>query len=233
VKRLRLLLLATSVAVLAARARQPAGAPALAPGAVLARYGHALATLRRPKSVSFQYSVEQLGLRNLEQTHRVYRSGLRERDETLAADGQPLPIPSIRIIENRMDRYDILAVAPRLPAYAFTFVGLRHRAYVFKTLAHAAGPFTVTAVELDAGTYLPAVVRFRIAGNGARGSGELHYARADRYWVVRMAQITAHLTNGARAHERIAWSGYQFPSSLPPSTFVLPRSTVPPASASL
>ncbi|MBC5798376.1 MAG: hypothetical protein GIX03_01710 [Candidatus Eremiobacteraeota bacterium] len=231
--RFRLLLLAPSVVMLAARAAHPDGAPALAPSAVLARYGHALATVRRPKSVSFQFTVEQLGLRTLQQTHRVYRSGPRERDETLAADGVPLPVPSIRIVENPVDRYDILAVAPRPSAYDFKFIGLRHHAYVFKTIARAAAPFSVTAVELDAATFLPAVVRFRVAGNGAHGNGELRYGRTDRYWVVRTAQITARLTNGSRAHERIAWSAYQFPASLPPSTFVIPRSTAPPASASL
>lgn len=216
-----------------ARAAHPAPPPSLASEVVLARYAHALAILRRPRSVSFQYSVEQLGLRNLEQTHRVYRSGLRERDETLAVDGQPLPIPSIRIIENRMDRYDILSVAPRAAAYTFTFAARSRRAYVFKTVARAPGAFTIESVEIDRATFLPAVVRFAIAGNGARGGGELRYGSADRYWVVRQAQITAHLTNGSRAHERIAWSGYQFPSSLPPSTFEMPRSAAPAASASL
>jgi len=227
------LLLAMSLVTTGARTAHPAARPSLAPALVLARYAHALAMLRRPRSVSFQYSVEQLGLRNLEQTHRVYRSGLRERDETLAADGQSLPIPSIRIIENRMDRYDILAVAPRPSAYAFTFVARNRRAYVFKTVPRSPRAFMIDSVEIDRTTFLPAVVRFAIAGNGARGAGELRYGSADRYWVVRQAQVTAHLTDGSRAHERIAWSGYQFPSSLPPSTFEMPRSTGPPASASL
>jgi len=226
------LLLASSLVMMGARAAHPA-APALSSGVVLARYAHALAVLRRPRSVSFQFSVEQLGLRNLEQTHRVYRSGLRERDETLAADGQSLPVPSIRIIENRVDRYDILAVAPRAAAYGFTLVARSRRAYVFKTVSRAPDAFTISAVEIDRATFLPSLVRFAIAGNGAHGSGELRYGSADRYWVVRQAQITAHLTNGSRAHERIAWSGYQFPASLPPSTFEVPHSVAPAASASL
>ncbi|MDQ2907786.1 MAG: hypothetical protein M3R44_00365 [Candidatus Eremiobacteraeota bacterium] len=201
------------------------------PRVVLQRYAHALTILPRPRRVSFQYSVEQLGLRNFEQTHRVYRSGPRERDETLAADGTTLTVPSVRIIENRTNRYDVLAVAPRLDAYDFTFRSRSHGMYVFETAPHAARSFTVDEVGIDARTFLPAIVRFRAADGGARGKGELRYARTGPYWMVRQAQIVARLPTGERARERIAWSTYQFPASLPPSTFQLPHSTAAPAAA--
>jgi hypothetical protein len=41
--------------------------------------------------------------------------------------------------------------------------------------------------------------------------------------VVRDAQVNAHLANGTTAHEHIAWSGYSFPTELPPSTFDTPN----------
>ena len=71
-------------------------APPLEPATVLARYADALAALKHPAAISFEFSVEQLGLRNLEQTHRVYRSGSDERDETLSVDGYALNYPAVR-----------------------------------------------------------------------------------------------------------------------------------------
>lgn len=203
----------------------------LAPREVLQRYAHALAMLPRPRHVSFQYSVEQFGLRGFEQTHRVYRSGSHERDETLAADGTTLKVPSIRIIENRTNRYDVLAVAPRPAAYDFTFRGRSHSLYVFRTTPHAPRSFTVNEIQIDARNSLPAVMRFRISAGGARGNGELRYGRAGPYWMVRQALVTARLATGEHARERIAWGAYQFPASLPPSTFQPPRSTAAPAPA--
>jgi len=204
----------------------------LSPNIVLANYASALATLRRPKAVSFEYSVEQLGPHNLEQTHRVYRSGLNERDETLVVDGTKFAHPAIRILTNRTNRYDIAAVAPKPGSYAFAFMGAQSGTnpplYIFKTRPHAPGAFAVSEVFVDGRSFLPSVVRFRIAARNARGSGELHYGRSDAYWVVRAAQVSVRLTNGTTAHERIMWTNYQFPASLPRSTFEAPRATPTP-----
>jgi hypothetical protein len=190
---------------------------------VLARYEKALAALRRPTAITFDYSVEQLGLRNMEQTHHVYRSGLSERDETLVVDGYTLTRPSVRILANRTSHYDIAAVAPKPSSYKFAFAGAVPRgtafAYVFRTAALADAPFAVTEIEIDGARFLPSVVRFKIASGDARGSGRLAYAPNGRYWLVRDAQVNAHLAGGATAHEHIAWSDYSFPSALPPSTF--------------
>ena len=206
--------------------------PPVAPGAVLANYASALATMRAPKAMSFEYSVEQLGLHNLEQRHRVYRSGRTERDETLVVNGQPLTKPAIRILANRTNRYDITAVAPKPAGYAFVYAGAHSGAngplYVFRTRPHVAGPFAVSEISVDGRSFLPAIVRFRIAGGNARGNGELRYGRADVYWVVRQAQVSVRLKGGASAHERITWSQYQFPASLPRSTFEAPRATPAP-----
>ena len=205
----------------------PAATEALVPSTVLARYVTSLAKLRHPKAITFDYSVEQLGLRNMEQTHHVYRSGLAERDETLIVDGQQLPLPAVRILSNRTYRYDIGAVAPTPATYAFSYAGTVVAGdgfgYVFRTERREPAAFAVSEIEIDSRTYLPSIVRFKIAGYGARGSGELIYGPSEAYWVVRQAQVNAHLTSGALAHERITWSNYQFPPSLPPSTFEAPR----------
>jgi hypothetical protein len=219
---------ATSGARFTVRA-QPSPRPRvhLAPALVLARYKAGLATVARPKSLVYQYTVEQLGLQNLEQAHRVYRSGGNERDETLMVDGYTLQYPSIRIFRNRSDRYDIVAVAPRPARYSFAYSRVLAYAggdsYVFRTVPLGTGAFAVSEIEIDGRTFLPSVVRFKIAGNGARGSGELRFGPSQTYWLVRQASVNAHLTRGASAHERITWSNYQFPSSLPASTFTTPQ----------
>jgi hypothetical protein len=231
--RARALVLSAAVYVACTGARfqaHPAAEAAvvrLEPATVLARYADALANLKRPPTQSFEYSVEQLGLRNIEQTHRVYRSGLNERDETLIVDGYTLKQPAVRILANRTNRYDIAAVAPKPADYTFTFDGTKRDAagytYVFRTAPRATPQFAVSEIEIDGRSFLPSLVRFKIGGGGARGSGELAYGLADAYWVVRAANVSVHLTNGATAHERIEWSAYRFPPSLPASTFEAPR----------
>jgi hypothetical protein len=222
-----------AIVVAATGARLPARAGVaepivrLAPAAVLAHYDQALATLKRPPTLSFEYSVEQLGLRNIEQTHRVYRSGLNERDETLVVDSYTLTQPEVRILSNRTNHYDVAAVAPKVADYTFAFAGTKHDAngftYVFHTTPRATPAFEVTEVEIDGRTFLPSLLHFKIGGGGARGSGELTYGRTDAYWVIRSAAVSVHLTNGATARERIEWSAYRFPPSLPDSTFAAPR----------
>jgi hypothetical protein len=213
----------------AARAAAPLTSPALIPSIVLEHYAASLAALKHPKALSFDYQVEQLGLHDMEQTHHVYRSGLHERDETIVVDGFTLPRPAVRILANRSDRYDIGAVAPTPAGYTFKYSGVvlngENVAYVFGTEPRSARSFAVSEVVIDGHTFLPNVVRFKLAGYGAHGSGELVYGPADVFWLVRQAQVNAHLTSGALTHERIVWSNYQFPSALPPSTFEAPRPT--------
>jgi hypothetical protein len=239
VRRLGRLALLAAVVLAASGARftvraQPSPRPRvlLAPALVLARYKARLAALARPKSVVYQYTVEQLGFQNLEQAHRVYRNGGSERDETLMVDGYTLQYPSIRIFRNRSDRYDIGAVAPRPARYSFAYSrALAYGggdSYVFRTVPVATGAFAVNEIEIDGRTFLPSVVRFKIAGNGARGSGELRFGPSQRYWLVRQASVNAHLPHGASAHERITWSNYLFPASLPASTFTSPHAVATP-----
>jgi hypothetical protein len=226
------LLLATSAARFPASSPVPkAVAAALEPATVLARYAEALAALKRPPALSFEFSIEQLGLRNLEQTHLVYRSDANERDETLSVDGYLLKKPSVRIIRNRGYRYDIVRLAPKPKAYDFSFAGVarvgNHYEYSFETAPKKPASFAVTGVTIDGATFLPTVVRFHASGAATRASGRLQYAGSGRYWVVSEAVADARLADGKVAHERILWSKYRFPESLPSSTFQAPASVTP------
>jgi hypothetical protein len=216
--------------VLGARENAP-----LAPGIVLARYRAALATIGHPRFVAFDYDVEQLGLRNMEQTHRIYRSGVSERDETLVVDGYHLRTPAVRIISGRTDRYAIDRVAPKTADYDFVYTGAVNESdaygYRFTTQSRGAAGFAVTDVEIDGRTFLPREIHFKIAGGNAHGSGTMTFAQVDRYWVVQDADVSAHLTNGTIARERLEWSNYRFPASLPESTFESPHATDVPAAA--
>ncbi len=202
---------------------------------MLARYRAALAKVVHPRFVAFDYDVEQLGLRNMEQTHRVYRSGVAERDETLVVDGYHLRAPAVRIISGRSDRYEVDRLAPRTAEYEFTYTGAINESdaygYVFSTQARGATAFAVTEVEIDGRTFLPRAIHFKIAGGGVHGSGMATYSAVDRYWVVQDAEVSAHLTNGTIAHEHLSWSNYRFPQSLPLSTFESPHAVSGPTPA--
>lgn len=217
-----------------ARAELPLGTEGLTPPQILARYTAALAKLKTPKAITFDYSVEQLGLRDMEQTHHVYRSAQHERDETMIVDGYTLAKPEVRIIANRGYPYDLHAVAPTAAAYAFAYSGVTLNGdevtYVFRTTPLATRAFAVSEIEVDGATFLPKVLRFKVASDTANGSGELRYAPADDYWVIVSAQVNAHLANGSPAHENIKWLNYQFPPSLPPSTFDAPLPALAPES---
>lgn len=202
---------------------------------VTAHYLAALAKLKRPQSVSFEYSLAQLGLHTMEQTHRVYRSGRNERDEMLVIDGVKLKAPAVRVITGHNPHYDIAVVTPRPDTYRFVPIGVRKAPgggfnYIFHLEPHAPRAFAVTAMELDGRTFLPALVKFVTSANGAHGSGMLRYSGIDGYWVVREAAISATLRNGKSAREHIAWSKYRFPTTLPRDTFRVPH---PQASATL
>ena len=53
---------------------------------VLQRYALAVQTVAVPKVVVYSYTVSQVGPSNIEQRHRVYRSGADVRDETVWID---------------------------------------------------------------------------------------------------------------------------------------------------
>lgn len=200
-------------------------APLLAPAAVLAKYKTALAALKEPHDFVFVYTMQQTGTRTLEQTHRVFRSGKDERDETMAVNGTRSIAPVVRIFRNRPYRYSVTALAPQPAAYAFTYAGVhrdgKHVDYVFSLSPKKRKPgITFTQVAIDGVTFLPQSVAFAADQHAARGS--VTFGKADRYWVARGANAQANVPGGV-AHERLAFANWRFPKGLPRSTFAMPR----------
>jgi hypothetical protein len=194
---------------------------------VLQRYALALVETPVPKLLVFGYTVSQAGLGNIEQRHELYRSGLSVRDETLAVDGVTLRQKHVRF-EQREDRYAIDRIAPRGDTYQMLFVhSVRdgsHIDYVYDTtpiLRQATGMW-VEQVTIDGIKFLPRRVRFHSEGEDAKGKGTIEYAAFGKYWLPVVATVDA-TVNGKPARERIAWSDYRFPPSLPASTFLAPQ----------
>ena len=202
---------------------------------VLQRYELELGDLKAPPAMIFSYTVSQEGATTIEQRHRVYRSGLRVRDETLTDNGETLK-PKVVQITRREDRYAIARLAPRSASYTFLFLRpVRNGAsldYEYEaTPNRAESAFSVTRVVIDGTNYLPRTISVHTAGASASGDGQLEYGRSGGYWVPVAAMVQA-TVNGKPARERITWGEYRFPPSLPPSTFIapkpLPTATLPP-----
>jgi hypothetical protein len=199
-------------------------APAVAPATTLARYAEALAAHRTPSVLSFEYSVDQTGLRDLQQTHRVFRSGNSERDELLTADGKRLNPPSIHIFLGRRNRYSLEALAPRPEAYRFRYIGsvrdARHVDAVFATTPRSATDAEITQVTIDGVSALPVAIHFKTRSHD--GGGIVTFGRVQKYWMVISAMATATVAKSP-AIEHLAFFRYRFPPSLAASTFSTPR----------
>ena len=227
-------LLAAAAASAAPVALTPSPKPSpLPPAAVLVRYRAALAKLKEPRVFAVEYTLQQTGPRTLEQTHRIFRSGGDERDETTAVNGTRSSKPVVRIFHGRPYRYTVAALAPKPAAYDFVYAGPhrsgKHVDYVFTLLPKGAPPaFAFTQVTIDGLTFLPQSVAFAARAHAARGG--VTFAKADRYWVARSASAQADVPGGV-AHEQLAFANWRFPKALPRSTFSLPRPlpTLPPA----
>jgi len=204
---------------------------------VLQRYALALVEVPVPKIVVFTYTVSQAGLGNMEERHVLYRSGLSVRDETLVEDGTSLKAKSVRFGQ-REDRYAVDRLAPRADAYQLLFLRTvrdgAHLDYVYDTtpiLRQSGGGMWVEQLTIDGTTFLPRQIRFHSEGENARGKGAVEYAAFGKYWLPVVAAVNA-TVNGKPARERIAWSDYRFPPSLPSSTFIppqpLPTASLPP-----
>lgn len=225
---------AAAAALVAAVASGASAAPPIPPvqmdsQLVLQRYALAIEAVAPPKNVVFTYAVSQLGPSNLEQRHRIYRSGSDVRDETLAVDGVALTHKIVRV-SRREDRYAIARLAPRTGAYQMLFLhALRdgsHFDYVYEAtpVVRQAGP-AVDGVTIDGRRFLPRAIHFRTVAGAASGNGEVRYAPFGPYWMPVLATVDARV-DGKPARERIAWGDYRFPETLPPSTFA-PRRTLP------
>ena len=219
-------LLAQLVALRAAPApTSSAPPPLLSPVAVLQRYATALRKIHEPPIFTVDYTLDQTGSRTLAQTHRVFRGGSNERDETLSVDGRPLSPPKIRIFLGRRNRYAIAALAPRVSDYNFVFVGPRknahHSDYFFRLVPKQLRSFSITGVIIDGVRFLPSAIAF--ATNKNNGSGLISYGRSAAWWVPYFASARATVAN-TTAVERLSFYTYRYPPSLPPSTFSQRRS---------
>jgi hypothetical protein len=193
---------------------------------VLERYALAIAAVTTPKVVVYSYTVSQVGPTNIEQHHRIYRSGTEVRDETLSVDGIPLSRKIVRFSRHQ-DRYTVERFAPRTDAYELLFAGTakdgRHLDYVYEAtpLSKPSGAW-IDRVTIDGVNFLPRVVHFHSSGLDVEGSAEIEFGPFGKYWMPSMAAAQARV-KGKPARERISWSDYRFPQSLPPSTFQPPE----------
>lgn len=191
---------------------------------VLKRYEARLSATKDPRTLIFQYAVSQAGPQDIDQTHRVYRSGSLVRDETLVVDG--VKQKTTRIARYR-NRYTLHNLAPRSARYVFLFVrpvaSSGRYDYLYRAVPLGApAPFTVRTLTIDGKTFLPREIRFHSVGPGARGDGTLAFMPAGKYWVPLSIAVQG-TVNGRAARERIMFSGYEFPRALPQSTFQSPR----------
>jgi len=195
----------------------------LPPDVVLARYATALAAVTAPPVFSVDYTLEQSGTREVEQMHRVFRSGANERDETLDVDGRKLDPPTTRIFRGRRDHYTVALLAPAPARYTFAYLGPHrdghHLDYVFDATAKVSGAYRVTRVTIDGITFLPSAIDFT---SGEDGVGSVTFGREGKWWVP--FEVTGRATiDGLEATERLTFSNYRFPQALPPGTFAGPR----------
>jgi hypothetical protein len=206
-----------------------ASPPTLDSQYVLQRYALALASLIVPKVVVYSYTVAQVGPSNIEQHHQIYRSGTDVRDETLAVDGIPLSRKLVRFSHHE-DRYTVDRFAPRTDAYELLFLGTakdgHHLDYIYEAtpLNRPAGAW-IDRIAIDGQRFLPRAVHFHSSGLEAAGSGDIEFAAFGGYWMPVVASAQARV-KGKPARERIVWSDYRFPESLPPSTFQAPEPLV-------
>jgi len=193
---------------------------------VLQRYALAIDAVTPPKTVVYSYTVSQVGPSNIEQHHRIYRSGGEVRDETLSVNGIPLGRKIVRF-SSHLERYNVARFAPHTDAYELLFLSTvhdgRHLDYVYEAtpLSRPSGAW-IDRVTIDGVKFLPRTVHFHSMGLGATGSGDIVFAPFGKYWLPVIADAQARV-NGKPAREHIVWSDYRFPDSLPASTFAQPE----------
>lgn len=191
---------------------------------VIRHYESNLSAVAGPRVLIFTYAVSQAGPQDIDQMHRVYRSGDLVRDETLIVDGVAQKFTRIARYRNR---YTLQSLAPRSGEYVFLFLhpirtGNRYD-YVYRAVRLGGeAAFMVQSMTIDGQSFLPREIRFRSLGVGARGSGTLTLGKAGKYWVPLTIAVQG-TVNGRTARERIVFSGYQFPATLPKSTFQMPK----------
>ncbi|HEY0797686.1 MAG TPA: hypothetical protein VGD50_00980 [Candidatus Baltobacteraceae bacterium] len=196
--------------------------PLLPAEQVLERYQEQLAQTSPPPALIFDYTIEQVGPHDIEQVHHVYRQSTTERDEIVAIDGNRLGRPSVTISARRTDRYDITSVAPRTSQYDFTFIRLApsgdHFDYVFRTDTRTTAAFNVVDLTIEGDSFLPSIIDFRSTNADGKAFGRLSYGHVDDHWLIHDATVSASV-DGKPVREHLSWINYEFPLSLPASTF--------------
>ena len=229
-----LLTLFATVSVFRAVAAGPgtsAAAAPLSPATVVARYAKALQKIQEPSVITFDYTLSQTGSRTLEQTHRVFRAGDDERDETLTVDGKRLTPPKVRIFRGRRNRYTLALLAPRPADYRFALIETEkdghHLDYVFRTIPKTPSAFNITSVIIDGARFLPLAIDFTTGSHA--GAGRISFGSNARWGVPYFAPARATVAADA-AIEQLTFYSYRFPLSLPPTTFgqFRPAPTPPP-----
>ncbi len=199
---------------------------ATAPATTLERYRAALAEAVPAPFVSFEYSVEQTGVRDFQETHRIYRDATHERDELLSVNGEALSRPVVRLFRNRPDRYAIARIAPRAANYAFAYAGVardgKRTGYQFATVPKVPGAFRIDRLSVDTHAFMPQRVQFTAKSGAVVGRGSVSFTKIERFWVPTVATITATVA-GKPTREKIVWGRYRFPQSLPANVFTPPR----------
>jgi len=171
---------------------------------VLQRYEARLAATKDPQTLVFLYYVSQAGPQDIDQMHRVYRSGNLVRDETLVVDGVKQKTTRIARYRNRYTLHDL---APSTARYVFLFVrpivSNGRYDYVYRAVplgaptaftANSAGVPTSFAFNYDADTRNPRVLqpRLAVAWQATRNDAlRFSYGRSVQFPAIAQVDVTS------------------------------------------
>ena len=203
------------------------------PQAALSAYREAVATLPMPSNLTFEYLVTRSGpTRIITEEHRVYRDGAgRERNETIAVNGTKV-VPTIaQVFRHAEWPYGAEKFIVSAAAYDVTFTGQGvvrgRRVYGFSAKRFRKSDFEVNGLYLDASRFLPVRETFTVLGKGCEGTGSVDFVPVREFWLI--VSISASCVSSLRGstsqdapppfRERIRFSKYAFPKTLPPQVF--------------
>ncbi len=203
---------------------------AAAPETIFGSYRTALLARTTPANMEFQYTVTRSGPnRILTEQHRVYwtATGL-ERNDTIEINGTPV-VPAISHMLHRATwPYDVGQFAVSTDEYDITPAGVAivtgRKAYLFMAARSAPADFMVKSLYIDAKTRMPLREMFSVTGGDCQGSGVIDFAPTSGYWLPSFVSVVC--TGAASADgttpvfkEAIRFSGYRFPTAIPPDVF--------------
>ncbi|HXW51332.1 MAG TPA: hypothetical protein VEJ41_05020 [Candidatus Acidoferrales bacterium] len=199
-------------------------------GPSLDSYRTALAARKIPTFMEFSYTVTRSGPdRIVTEQHRVYWSSAgEERNDTIAVNGTPVvPAPS-QTIHRAPWPYDPQQFAVSADDYDATPAGIAivsgRRAYAFALARGSPADFMQKSIYVDVKTHLPLRQTFAVAGEDCEGAGSIDFGPFSGYWLPSFVSVTCtQAASGASPppifKESIRFTGYQFPSVIPPDVF--------------